>query len=133
MSFTPGSGGSSSGSVAQSDDVALNTPINDDVLTFEASTGKWRNKVTPISSVAGKTGAVTLAKADVGLASVDNTADSDKPISTAQAAAFDQRLVVLIHNGTAYPARPSVPAGMVQYKGPTQPTTWLTGDTWIAT
>ena len=40
-----------------------------------------------VSSVAGRTGAVVLTKADVGLSSVDNTADSAKPVSTAQAAA----------------------------------------------
>lgn len=126
MSFTPGGGG-----VSQADDVALNTPSNDQVLTYETATAKWRNKTALVSSVAGKTGAVGLVKADVGLANVDNTADNDKPISAPQAAALDQRLVVLIHNGTSYPARPSVPAGMVQYKGPTQPASWQTGDTWI--
>ena len=36
-----------------------------------------------VDSVAGKTGVVTLAKADVGLANVDNTSDANKPISTA--------------------------------------------------
>lgn len=41
----------------------------------------------PVQSVAGRTGAVVLAKADVGLGSVDNTADASKPVSTAQAAA----------------------------------------------
>lgn len=41
----------------------------------------------PVQSVAGRTGAVVLAKADVGLANVDNTADASKPVSTAQAAA----------------------------------------------
>jgi hypothetical protein len=40
----------------------------------------------PVQSVAGRSGAVVLAKADVGLGSVDNTADSSKPLSTAQAA-----------------------------------------------
>lgn len=40
-----------------------------------------------VSSVAGKTGVVTLVKGDVGLGSVDNTADSAKPVSTAQGAA----------------------------------------------
>lgn len=39
-----------------------------------------------VSSVAGKTGVVTLVKGDVGLGNVNNTADPDKPISTAQAA-----------------------------------------------
>jgi len=41
----------------------------------------------PVQSVAGRTGTVTLARADVGLGSVDNTADAVKPVSTAQAAA----------------------------------------------
>ena len=40
-----------------------------------------------VDSVAGKTGIVSLVKADVGLGNVDNTADSEKPVSTAQAAA----------------------------------------------
>lgn len=43
----------------------------------------------PVTSVAGKTGAVTLVKGDVGLGNVDNTADSAKPVSTAQKAAID--------------------------------------------
>ena len=37
----------------------------------------------PVQSVAGKKGAVTLGKADVGLDKVDNTADVDKPVSKA--------------------------------------------------
>jgi lysophospholipase L1-like esterase len=36
-----------------------------------------------VESVAGKTGEVTLVKADVGLSNVDNTSDVNKPISTA--------------------------------------------------
>lgn len=44
---------------------------------------------SPIASVAGKTGAVTLDKSDVGLGNVDNTADLDKPISTLTQAALD--------------------------------------------
>lgn len=38
--------------------------------------------------MAGKTGAVTLAKADVGLGNVDNTSDADKPISALQQGAL---------------------------------------------
>ena len=38
----------------------------------------------PVSSVAGKTGAVSLSKSDVGLGNVDNTSDADKPVSDAQ-------------------------------------------------
>lgn len=42
-----------------------------------------------VTSVQGRTGAVVLVKADVGLGSADNTADADKPVSTLQAAAMD--------------------------------------------
>lgn len=44
-----------------------------------------------VSSVNGKTGAVTLAKADVGLGNVDNTADASKPVSTATQTALDAK------------------------------------------
>lgn len=43
----------------------------------------------PVQSVAGRGGAVVLGKTDVGLGNVDNTADSAKPVSTAQQAALD--------------------------------------------
>lgn len=42
----------------------------------------------PVTSVAGRTGAVTLTKTDVGLSNVDNTSDTAKPVSTAQATAI---------------------------------------------
>lgn len=42
-----------------------------------------------VTSVAGKTGIVTLDRSDVGLGNVDNTADLDKPISTATQTALD--------------------------------------------
>jgi len=42
-----------------------------------------------VQSVAGKTGAVNLAKADVGLSNVDNTSDANKPVSTAQQTALN--------------------------------------------
>ena len=42
----------------------------------------------PVTSVAGRTGAVTLTKSDVGLSNVDNTSDTNKPVSTAQAEAI---------------------------------------------
>lgn len=44
-----------------------------------------------VKSVNGKTGAVTLSKADVGLGNVDNTKDADKPISTAVQTALDAK------------------------------------------
>ena len=45
----------------------------------------------PVQSVAGKTGAVALVKADVGLGNVDDTSDANKPVSTAQQAALDSK------------------------------------------
>ena len=49
-------------------------------------------QVNVVTSVAGKTGDVTLAKGDVGLGNVDNTSDVDKPISTAMQAALDEKV-----------------------------------------
>ncbi len=46
-------------------------------------------QVNTVDSVASKTGAVTLVKADVGLGSVDNTSDAAKPVSTAQQTALN--------------------------------------------
>lgn len=44
-----------------------------------------------VDSVAGKTGVVILEKSDVGLGSVDNTADVDKPVSTATQTALNTK------------------------------------------
>ena len=43
-------------------------------------------QVNAVTSVAGRTGAITLAKADVGLGNVDNTADSAKSVKYATSA-----------------------------------------------
>jgi len=44
-----------------------------------------------VDSVNGQTGVVVLAKSDVGLGSVDNTSDVNKPISTATQSALDAK------------------------------------------
>lgn len=83
---------------AQRGDIAIRTDIN---RTFVLSTDSpttladWIQMTAggDVTSVAGRTGAVTLAKADVGLANVDNTSDANKPVSTAQQAADDLRLL----------------------------------------
>lgn len=63
------------------------------LVSEPASTlANWREHTYPasaVTSVAGRTGAVTLSKADVGLGNVDNTSDANKPVSTAQQAALD--------------------------------------------
>lgn len=57
------------------------------------------DSLTVVTSVAGKTGAVSLNKSDVGLNNVDNTSDINKPISNAQAAAINAK-EPNISNGT---------------------------------
>ena len=47
------------------------------------------NQTAPVTKVNNKTGDVTLTKTDIGLSDVDNTADTAKPISTAQQTALD--------------------------------------------
>jgi len=51
---------------------------------------------SPVSSVAGKTGVVTLDRNDVGLGNVDNTSDSDKPISSATQTGLDGKQNTLV-------------------------------------
>jgi hypothetical protein len=45
----------------------------------------------PVTSVAGKTGTVTLSKSDVGLGNVNNTTDAAKPVSTATQTALNAK------------------------------------------
>lgn len=65
------------------------------VITLTATRGECDWSVSggggDVSSVNGKTGAVVLDKADLSLGNVDNTADSAKPVSTAQATAIAAR------------------------------------------
>lgn len=46
----------------------------------------------PVTSVAGRTGVVTLTKTDVGLANVDNTSDANKPVSAPQQTALNAKV-----------------------------------------
>ena len=64
--------------------------ISDWIISNGTSWDKLDNSATVVS-VAGKTGAVSLVKADVGLTLADNTADTGKPVSVAQQAALDDK------------------------------------------
>lgn len=55
----------------------------------------------PVQSVAGKTGAVEVTKADVGLGNCDNTSDANKPVSNAQQAALDGKQSKTVYSDTA--------------------------------
>ena len=62
---------------------------------FKGDGSQLTNIPYPVTKVAGKTGAVTLAKGDVGLGNVDNTSDANKPISNATQAALNGKQDVL--------------------------------------
>lgn len=68
-------------------------PASDLASTVQTSLGKADSALqsAPVTSVSGRTGAVTLSKSDVGLANVDNTADADKPVSSAQSTAISAK------------------------------------------
>lgn len=73
------------------DDGTWGNILNDYLQVSHNSDGTLKDGAVPVSSVAGKTGAVTLVKNDVALGNVDNTADIDKPISTATQTALDTK------------------------------------------
>ncbi|OYX99797.1 MAG: hypothetical protein B7Y80_09405 [Hyphomicrobium sp. 32-62-53] len=64
-----------------------------------------------VSSVAGKSGAVTLVKGDVGLGNVDNTSDANKPVSTATQTALNAKANLASPTFTGTPAAPTASAG----------------------
>src|ERR1700678_570173 len=58
-------GGSST--LAADTDVSISSPANNQVLTYNSGSGKWINQVAPsapVSSVFGRTGAVTATSGD---------------------------------------------------------------------
>ena len=65
-------------------------PLDSDLTSIAAltTTTFGRNQLTYVDPAAAKT-ALTLVKADVGLANVDNTSDASKPVSTAQQTALN--------------------------------------------
>jgi hypothetical protein len=69
-----------------------NMPTSSQVLSSNGSGLAWvAQSAAPVSSVAGKTGAVSLTASDVGLGNVNNTADADKPVSTATQTALNTK------------------------------------------
>jgi len=83
---------------------AIVTIANDDVLPIVDNSASTTKKISitqikaqsPVQSVAGKTGAVTLDKSDVSLGNVDNTSDADKPVSTATQTALNAKQATLV-------------------------------------
>ena len=117
MTFGGGGGGGSS-SISGSTDVALSNAAGNEVLSYDGGIAKWKN-ATAVNQVNGRSGAVTLAKADVGLTNVDNTSDANKPVSTATQTALNAKAdatavgakLLLIDQAVDLP--PGTPAGVV--------------------
>lgn len=78
---------------AQISDTSEN-PVQNKVIAEALKDAKDYNNLINKPTLNGKAleGEVTLSKADLGLGSVDNTSDADKPVSTEQRAAIDQAL-----------------------------------------
>lgn len=74
MSFNPGGGGG----ISTATDVFLNVPIDSDTLSYDSVSQKWKN--------------APVTKTQVGLGNVDNTADADKPVSTATQTVLDAKI-----------------------------------------
>jgi hypothetical protein len=98
---------------AQTGDVAIRTDISKSFIlqgVDPANIGNWQELRTPVDvvqSVAGKTGVVTLVKADVGLSNVDNTTDLSKPVSTATQTALNLKANLASPTFTGTPTAPT--------------------------
>lgn len=94
-------------------------------------------QVNTVTSVAGKAGAVVLIKSDVGLGNVDNTADSAKPVSTAQQTALNAKANLnqtmgVVTGGNASTARPTG-FSSVTWVQAVEPNNAINNDVWIDT
>jgi hypothetical protein len=119
-------------------DIVLSNPTTNQVVTYDTALGKWKN---------------LSAKTAAGLNNVDNTADSDKPISNAVSSALASKAssvhthtaadlpstlpyYVLRTSTTPNPVRPTLPNGSLvmwidTIAGLSQPANWLNNDIWI--
>ncbi|HET8708977.1 MAG TPA: hypothetical protein VFL85_01715 [Candidatus Saccharimonadales bacterium] len=76
-------GGTGSATLSGDTDVAITTPVNGDVLTYNTTSTKWENKPAasaPVSSVNGKTGAVVVGISDI--ATLQSSLDAKAPLAS---------------------------------------------------
>lgn len=96
---------------AQKGDICIRTDLNKSYVLAQspASTlANWKELRTPtdaVLSVAGKTGAVSLNKNDVGLFNVDDTSDVNKPVSNATQNALNLKANLASPTFTGSPSR----------------------------
>ncbi len=94
MGFGGSSGGG--GTVSGASDVALDTPIDSHVLTYDSATTKWRNGGTRVT-ISYQTASYTLTLADAGRAVEINTSGgSTLTIPTNTSVAFPIGTVIEI-------------------------------------
>lgn len=79
----------------------------DNISDLNNDTGYITAASAPVQSVSGRTGAVTLTSADVGLSNVDNTSDANKPVSTAQQTALNGKANIASPVFTGTPTAPT--------------------------
>lgn len=89
MGFGPGGGGSSS--IGTSSDVALSNPADNEVLTYDAGTGKWKNAV--VNGGGSTPDATTTTKGKIQLAG-DLAGTADAPTVPGLAAKANDNAVV---------------------------------------
>ena len=83
------------GLTAETGDICIRTDLSNSFILSQSPSStlaNWKELLTPVSpvqSVAGKVGVVTLVRSDVGLGNVDNTTDATKPVSSAQQTALN--------------------------------------------
>lgn len=92
-------------------------------------------QTAPVTSVAGKTGAITLSKTDIGLSNVDDISDLNKPISVATQSALDTKadassLSTVATSGSYADLsnKPIIPQVTVSSTAPSTPSI---GDLWV--
>jgi hypothetical protein len=100
----------------QEGDLAVRTDQSKTYINNGGTAGTmadWTELLSPtggVTSVNGLIGTVVLTKTDIGLGNVDNTADTDKPVSSPQQTALDLKLNAT-HAGTGGSAHAVVVAG----------------------
>lgn len=123
-------------SAAKKGDVAVQTDTNESYIlkTIPATdNANWVKLLFPatVSSVNGATGTVTITKADLSLGNVDNTSDANKPVSTAQQTALNDKVdktilsakgSLLTHSGTVLTPHAVGTDGQVLKADSTSPT-----------
>lgn len=86
---------------------ALTFDVGDQAVLNASSVWEKWDQTDAVASVAGRTGAVTLTKTDVGLGNADNTSDAAKPVSTAQQTALDLKAPLASPALTGSPTAPT--------------------------